>query len=485
MVVMARLSDHPTQGGRVVDWTPSQSTLDAMAHAPATGVTPSLMQAAHLALAKSKHREGYTDSSWLCVAWEFPGSFEVDTWTRTLNFWLGRHGGMRNWFTADGDAEDTPLVRHELPPEDVVFEPTFLPDEVTAAGMLDHVRQQMDIWAVPLDRFGYTCTAVIGDAKTIVYFGSDHSYTDGVSCLLSVWELTTIYEALQAGTTPELPVVGSYPDYCVEERKLADTFDIESKGVQDWLYFLLRGDGELPRFPVDLGMTPGVKVPLVPVYQELLGADLVEPYARAVEELGGTYAGGLYAACAMAAHEMDAATSYRCLNPVHSRWAPEWLCAMGWFINLVPLHVDIEDDDTFASLARRVRQEFRENAEAGEIPTLRVAEILADHLDFDADSSDRPPIMSYLDGDMIPGHERWKEQNFWGLTGAGDDDDVYVWMMRMPGSTYVTCSCPDTPQAIHAVTSYFARVAEILQDVARTGGDVAMGPAGILEPPAA
>ena len=93
--------------------------------------------------------------------------------------------------------------------------------------------------------------------------------------------------------------------------------------------------------------------------------------------------------------------------------------------------------------------------------------------------------MSYLDGAMIPGHERWLEQNFWGLTGAGDDDDVYVWMMRMPGSTYVTCSCPDTPQAVHAVTSYFARVAEIVQEVARTGGDVAMGPAAILQPPTA
>jgi hypothetical protein len=37
---------------------------------------------------------------------------------------------------------------------------------------------------------------------------------------------------------------------------------------------------------------------------------------------------------------------------------------------------------------------------------------------------------------------------------------------------------------VHAVTSYFARVAEIVQEVARTGGDVAMGPAAILQPPA-
>ena len=40
MVVMARLSDHPTQGGQVVDWTPSQATLDAMAVAQPTGVIP-------------------------------------------------------------------------------------------------------------------------------------------------------------------------------------------------------------------------------------------------------------------------------------------------------------------------------------------------------------------------------------------------------------------------------------------------------------
>ncbi len=483
MVVMARLSDHPTQGGRVVDWTPSRATLDAMATAPPTGVAPSLMQAAHLELAKAKNREGYTDSSWLCVAFEVPNPFDVDAWTRTINRFLRRHGGMRNWFTADGNDVDSPLERHELAPDDIVFEPTFLPEEVTAAGMLDHVRELMDVWAVPLGRLGYTFTAVIGDAKTVVYFGSDHSYTDGVSCLLSVWELSTMYDCELAGTEPDLPEVGSYPDYCVEERERAAGFDIESKGVQDWLYFLLRGGGELPRFPLDLGMTPGVKVPLVPVYQELLGEDLLHPYEAAVKDLGGNFAGGLYAACAMAAHEMAAAESYRCLNPVHSRWSPEWMLAMGWFINLVPLHVDIEPDDTFGSLVRRVRQEFRDVRDAGDVPTLRVAEILAEHLDFDAESSDRPPIMSYLDGSIIPGHERWLEQNFWGLTGAGDDDDVYVWLMRMPTRTYVTCSCPDTPKAVHAVTSYFARVAEIVQEVARTGGDVTMGPAAVLPAP--
>lgn len=485
MVTMARLSDHPTQGGQVIDWTPTQATLDAMAVAPATGVTPSMMQAAHLALAKSKQREGYTDSSWLCVAWELPGPFDVDAWTRGFNGWLRRHGGMRNWFTVESDAEDAEIVRHELAPDAIDFAPTIHPGEVTAEGMLDHVREQMDIWAVPLGRFGYTCSAVVGPDKTVVYVGADHSYTDGVSCLLSFWELSAFYEAARAGTEPDLPAVGSYPDYCVEERERADAFDVESKGVQDWLYFLLRGGGELPRFPVELGMTKGIKVPLVPVYQELIPADLDDAYAATVKDLGGTYAAGLYAACAMAAHEQAAATSYRCLNPVHSRWSPEWALAMGWFINLVPLHVDIEPDDTFASLVQRTRQEFSDTKEAGDVPTLRVAEILADHMDFDADSSDRPPIMSYLDGAMIPGHERWAEHNFWGLTGAGDDDDVYVWLMRMPGRTYVTCSCPGTPQAVHAVSSYFGRVAEILQEVARTGADVPMGPAGILEPPAA
>ena len=484
MVIMARLSDHPTQGGRVIDWTPSQATLDAMAVAPATGVIPSMMQIAHLALARSKNREGYSDSSWLCIAFELPGTFDVDAWTRTINRWLARHGGMRNWFSADSDDESTEIERHELPADQVAFEPTYLPDEVTAEGMLAHVRNQMDIWAVPLGRFGYTFTAVVGEEKTIMYFGSDHSYTDGVSCLLSFWELNTIYDCERAGTEPDLPEVGSYPDYCVEERERADSFELSSEGVQDWLRFVFRGGG-LPTFPLDLGLTKGVKIPIVPVYQELLSEEIDADYAATVKDLGGTYAAGLYAACAMAAHEMAAATSYRCLNPVHSRWSPEWIAAMGWFINLVPLHVDIEPDDTFASLARKVRQEFRDTKAAGDVPTLRVIEIVSEMIDFDADSSDRPPVMSYLDGAIIPGNEKWREQNFWGLTGAGDDDDVYVWLMRMPGSTYVTCSCPGTPQAVHAVTSFFARAAEILQEVARTKADVPMGPAGILTPASA
>ena len=70
--------------------------------------------------------------------------------------------------------------------------------------MLDHVHEQMDLWAVPLGRLGYTFTAVVGAEKTIVYFGSDHSYTDGVSCLLSFWELTTIYDC-ERGTRRTSP----------------------------------------------------------------------------------------------------------------------------------------------------------------------------------------------------------------------------------------------------------------------------------------
>ena len=479
---MARLSDHPTQGGKVIDWTPTQSTLDAMTTAPATGVTPSLMQITHLALAKGKAREGFTDSSWLCSAFELEGPFDVDAWTNTVNTWVARHGGLRNWFTLEDDDE---IARHELPPDQVAFEPSVFSEHVTPTEMLEHVHAQFDIHAVPLGRLGYTFTAVVGDDKTVMYFGGDHSYLDGFSVLLLFWELNTLYDCERAGTVADLPPVGSYPDYCVEERALADTFELLSPGVQYWLEFAIKGGGALPTFPLDLGIPKGVKVPCVPVYTELLDNGLDVAYEAAVKDLGGTFPAGLYAACAMAAHEMGAATSYRFLNPVHSRWSPEWIPAMGWFVNLVPLHIDIEPDDTFASLAQRVRQVFKESKVAGEVPTLRVIEIINEFIEFSADSADRPPIVSYLDGNIIPGHERWDIQNSYGLTGAGDDDDVYQWINRMPGHTYVTCSCPGTPQAVHAVQSFFQRAAEILQQVAITGADVPMGPAGILEPPAA
>lgn len=477
---MARLSDHPTQGGTIIDWTPTAATLEAMALAPATGVTPSLMQASHLALAKGKEREGFADSSWLCSAFQLHGPFDVDAWTRTTNTWIARHGGLRNWFTTEDDGE---IARHELAADQVAFAPEVVAEGASAEEVLAHVHAQFDVWAVPLGKIGYTFTAVVGPDQTIMYFGGDHSYLDGFSVLLLFWELNTIYEAELAGTVAELPAVGSYPDYCVEERELADRFELSSEAVQYWLRFVL--EGGLPTFPLDLGMAPGEKVPCVPVYTELLEDGLDVAYEATVKDLGGTFPAGLYAACAMAAHELGAASSYRFLNPVHSRWSEEWLPAMGWFVNLVPIHIPIEPDDTFGSLARRVRQVFREAKVAGDVPTLRVVEIISEFIEFQADSADRPPIVSYLDGNIIPGHERWDAQDSYGLTGAGDDNDVYQWVNRMPGHTYVTCSCPGTPQAVHAVTSFFARAAEILQEVARTGADVPMGPAGILGPPPA
>ena len=476
---MARLSDHPTQGGTIIDWTPTDATVAAMATAGPTGVTPSLMQASHLALAAGKAREGYTDSSWLCAAFELPGEFDQDAWTRTINAWVARHGGLRNWFTSEADGS---IARHELPADQVEFAPATIEEGATAEGMLAHVHALFDIHAVPLGRLGYTFTAVVGDEKTVMYYGGDHSYLDGFSVLLLFWELNLLYDAERGGAPADLPPVGSYPDYCVEERALADTFEILSPAVQYWLEFAIKGGGALPRFPLDLGVPHGTKVPCVPVYVELLDDGLDVAFETAVKDLGGTFPAGLYAACAMAAHELGGATSYRFLNPVHSRWSPEWIPAMGWFVNLVPIHIEVDPDDTFVSIAQRVRQVFRDAKVAGDVPTLRVVEIISEFIEFSADSPDRPPIISYLDGNIIPGHELWDERNSYGLTGAGDDDDVNSWVNRMPGHTYVTCSVPGTPEAVHAVTRFYERAAEILREVATTGADVPMAPAPLGAP---
>lgn len=456
---MTRLDDHETVTGDVWILRPSPRTQLAMTRARRSDAQPSYLQAAHLDLRLAMERIDKRDASWLCIAFERDGRVDPAVLAGALTTWVRRHGVLQGWFTA----EDEGYARHDLDVDDIEFVAEAAGTVEDMGALRAIVGPLFDEVCTPFDTLGYTMVAVVSEGRSAVYLGQDHCYSDGFSSLIAFTEINEIYAAQEERREAVLPPVVSYTDFAQTERDLAAEVTIEHPAIGYWADYALKDLGALATFPMDLGLEPGQQEPLVPARIDLLDG----PQTQALEGLarrdGATFPSMVYAACAIAARDLAGRSAYRFLNPIHTRTAAEHLPAMGWFVNLTPIHVDVAAEDDLVTVARRVRETFRAAQVCADVPVLRVMELISEVFGFETDSTKRPPIVSYLDGRMVPGNDRWDEQRFHGLTGGGDDDDVNVWINRMPGGTHVMCGVPDTPIAVSNVWMFFEHVRDTLR----------------------
>ncbi|QBX57334.1 hypothetical protein EXE58_19150 [Nocardioides seonyuensis] len=464
---MTRLDDHETVTGEVWLLRPSLRTRQAMGRAERSDAQPSYLQTAHLDLRLAMERIGKRDASWLALAFEREGRIDPQVLARTLTTWVRRHGVLQGWFTVGEGG----YVRHDVHVDDIEFvaEAAGRVDDMTSLRAV--VGPLLDEVCTPFDTLGYTMVAVASQERSAVYLGQDHCYSDGFSVMIAFTEINEIYEALEEGRPVDLPPTVSYTDYAQVEREAAAQVTVEHPAIAYWADYAMKDMGTLATFPMELGLAPGQQEVLVPARIDLLDGPETEAVERLARQDGATFPSVVYAACAIAARDLAGRSAYRFLNPIHTRTTAEQLPAMGWFVNLTPIHVDLAAGDDIVSIARRVRETFRSAQVCADVPVLRVMELVKEVFGFESDSIQRPPIVSYLDGRLVPGSERWDAQRFFGLTGGGDDDDVNVWINRMPAGTHVMCSVPDTPTAVTNVRAFFEHARDTLHDYLARGGD--------------
>lgn len=454
---MTRLEEHPTTTGTLVRWVPTQASLEAIAATEPTTRRGSYMQETHLGLRRAMERDGRSDASWIGIAFDMASPLDTDQMSWTLGQLARRHGVFRGWFTIDGEN----YRWHELGLGQLEFEMEVVGHAETEADVQAFVLEELTRACTPFDTIGWLLCGVLGEDKSVLYLGQDHIYTDGFSVVLLFDELVRLQKGL-ADIETMVPV-GHYLDYAEAEREYAAEANIDHPAVQKWVEFALADpSGSTPRFPMDTGIAVGEKTPLGPYRLDLVDNDQgteLEIYATSV---GATYPSLIHAALAIAARDLAGKSTHRFLNPVHSRVGEEWWLAMGWFINVVPVACAVGPEDTLDDVAVRMRESLRDCRVASELPAVRVMEIVQEIFGFEAEGTGRPPIFSYLDGRILPGQEMWDEHRFHGLTGAGEHDDVNVWINRMPTETYVVCAVPDTPQAMKAVDEYFTYARDLL-----------------------
>lgn len=448
------LRDHQSTTGELVTWRPSPKMLEAVTNASDDARPPSYMQEAHLRLQTAMAAEGRSEATWIGMSFELPTTLSADDIGQIFSRWTRRHPVLRGWF----EQSDSEYGWKRVPAEALEFVPVTRGSASTVEEVREFVMSELTASCTPFQAPGYLLCGVFGPDKTVLFFGQDHIYTDGVSAIVTISELLQLFEAQHTGTAaPEWIAVGDYLDYAEKERADADTVTVEDARLQSWIDFATTGMGEeIPKFPVETGIVPGELAPYKAEIFHLLTPDEDAKIDRIAELYGATFPAMLFAALGLAARDLGGQSVYRILNPVHTRTEEQWWSALGWFINLVPVACELSSDDDLVTLAPKMRKAFSSGRKASSIPAMRAFEIFRDVFGIDLDTTKRPPIVSYIDGRLFPAQDLWAAYHPALLSGAGDGDEINVWVNRWTTGTSAASVLPDMPHVIEAVGAYFA-----------------------------
>ncbi|WP_216372948.1 condensation domain-containing protein [Streptomyces tailanensis] len=451
------MSRYPMRPGLLVEFRAGPDTPREPSH---DSRPASYLQEAHIRAADALRRSGHWSPSWLAIAFELPGGTGIEELRSVFAAWTDRHEALRSRFRLI----DGKLRRFTFGRGDLTISPRVVGRFTSGRAVGEYLEAAFDRATDPLaGRPPYLCAAVLREDVTTVVTAFDHSLTDGYSTLQIPYEIHEFHAAARTGRRPGLAPVGSHVDYSAAERLAAAAVDADHPAVGVWRRFLDAGGGTLPVFPLDRGVRPG-RLPSAAVRLETVldtaGADLFE---AACEKADGRFHHGLMAACAIAAFETAGVREFRTTVPMHTRFEPQWVSSLGWYVNMLPVRIKVSGGDSFADVFSRAAESMRAMRPALGVPSGRACEL--------AGASSAPRfIVSYMDMRAVPGREHWAEWNVRALGRSVRGDHLVVWFHhRADDGVSVTAVHPDTPLAGINVGAFLDRVRQVMNMVAVTG----------------
>lgn len=448
--------------GRLVEFTLSPATVAAARDLPEDSRPPAYNQESHIRTVSSAQEDGLSVPTWLGTAFDIPGPVDLDVLQEALSGWTLRHETLRSGF----HWADDEMRRFTLDAEAVSLHRKEIGDFPDPAELAGHLQDRFDVETNALGWPNLIYAAVIRDDCTSVYMAFDHVNVDGHSIQRIPGEIHELYAAGSEGRPVEETPVGSYIDFCEIERADADRIDDTHTIVARWREYVRRGDGELPNFPIDLGLKPGGPPPAQKLMCEMLldvdDAAAFESYCR---PFGGSLVGFL-AATSLVVHEIGGQPVFRTLVPFHTRAKSRWSDSVGWYVGCAPIDVPVDQASDFRSALKAVRAELRANRPLAGMPLARVLRLLGE--DYRPTSSDLHASVSFLDSRGIPGSDRWTESKAYGLGRVSYGDKVGVWFNRLHEGVWFASRCPDTDIAGKNMRRYVERLRDIVLTVARS-----------------
>jgi hypothetical protein len=467
-VKLTEISKYEAQPGRLVEWKLHPTTVAAAARTAPDNRPPSFTQDAHVKTTAFLRGIGLEAPTWLATAFDLPGALDSDAMETTFVQWITRHETLRSELRLQGDE----LERFTLSADDVSLERTCVGDFTASADVVRYLEDRFDEAADPLTWPSYIFVTVAREDGFTVYLAFDHTNVDGYSIAQIAHEINELYTAALAGRPAQLAEVGSYVDFSQIERDGAADVDEDHEAVARWREFVETCGGELPRFPLDLGVAPGDYPRQTGGCEWLMDPADADAFDAACKSMGGNTAAGVMAAAAAAAYELGDEPAFRSVLPLHTRSELQWLTSLGWYIGLAPYELETAQAGDFPELVRMARAAARAGKPVAQVPFAKAFSLLEGQV--------RPlSVISYIDARVVPGAPSWTDWNAHAFGKVSYGDEVYLWVNRTPEGVYVTCRYPGTELGHRNVNAYIDRMREILTSVARNGTYAFAGDLGL------
>ncbi|MDW5330241.1 non-ribosomal peptide synthetase [Plantactinospora sp. KLBMP9567] len=320
------------------------------------------------------HQMGHGGAQWnVFVAARLHGPLDVEVLRGVLREIVRRHEVLRTTFPdpATWTGEPAQCVREELPPEfrlaDLGQVPESDREERLREVATTEIRRPFDLAQGPLLR---ALVVRVGPDEHVAVLAAHHIACDGWSMELLLAEISALYPALAAGGPAPLPALPvQYPDYALWQRerlrgaRLAALLDRWRDRLRDApdLLDLPGGTGSGGDGRTDTRVLPPA-----------LGDAVRDLAARA----GATLFMALLAAYALVLRRLTGRDDMVIGTDVAGRDQPELAGLIGFFVNQLPLRVQLSGVQTFADLLARVRDRTLSDYAHDEMPFDRLVEEL-------------------------------------------------------------------------------------------------------------
>lgn len=459
-LAVGTLFDWKPTPGETVSWEPSPAACATALAAPVSDVPASYSQAQHLRGYREQRARGLDYSRLLIVSCDQPGQCDIRAVNFVVNSHLRRHDTYRSWFES---TDDGIIIRRRIQdPEDISFV------AVRHGRLAQHeIRDLVVSTPDPLQWGCFRFGVIQGSDHFTFYISVDHVHADAMIVGVTLMEFHLMYGALVGGGAPlELPVAGSYDEFCVRERQFTSSLSLESPQVRAWVQFAEANGGSLPYFPLPLGEVSarcGADV----VTMTMLDQQQTSRFESACTAAAGRFIGGVMACCGLAEYELRGAATYYGLIPRDTR-RPADVLTQGWFGGLIPVAVHIAGE-SFSDAACAAQRSFESGRDLAEVPFHRVMEL--------APTLHKPcpnfPVVSFLDAGRAPLSALLtadlENLNMGLFSDSRYSYQMSIYVVRAEQETAVTVMCPGNAVARESITRYLAVLKSVFERVADNG----------------
>jgi amino acid adenylation domain-containing protein len=308
------------------------------------------------------------------AALRLKGKLEVETLERSLEEIVRRHEALRTSFAVNEEQQPEQVVKPVWQVKLAVEDLSELPEQeqVIAELAAAEAQRPFDLSDAPLWR---ARLLRLGPAEHVLLFTMHHIISDGWSLGVLVRELSTLYQAYQAGAVesplPELTV--QYGDYAEWQREWLQGAVLEEQ-LSYWREQLGDG-GEVLELPSDR-VRPAVQSYRGARQKFELEAELSESLRGLSRHEGATLFMTLLAAWQTLLWRYSGQTAISVGTPIAGRAELETESLIGFFVNTLVLRTELTGEPSFRELLKRVREVCLGAYNHQDVPFEKLVEVL-------------------------------------------------------------------------------------------------------------